>query len=102
MRIYISGPVTNATPEQLENFEKCEAWLEKQYETVTNPLAIVKEYAEDKGIGDVPYHVAMRECIKVLPYQDVICLLPGWEESDGACLEYQVARAMGLQVMLWQ
>lgn len=99
MNVYISGPVTHATPEQLENFKACGKWLKsKKLHHYVDPVERVRMVIGENA----PYHDAMRECVKALVGCDVICMLPGWEDSDGACLEYQVARAMGLQVMLWQ
>lgn len=45
---------------------------------------------------------AMRRCIDhmvVLAPGCALVTLPGWEGSDGACLEVAVARAIGLRVM---
>ena len=53
----------------------------------------------------VPYNAthedAMLICLRnlVAGTEDVLVTLPGWEESEGACLEVAVARAIGVDVM---
>ena len=44
------------------------------------------------------YDVAIREggCGDPVPYYDLLVSLPGWEASDGATLERQVAEAVGI------
>ena len=103
MRVYISGPVTDATPEQLENFALCEEDVQGNGHTPVNPLTIVGDYAEMLGIAsdDVAHEEAMRLCIGALLTCDMVHLLPGIEYSEGALLEMAVAQAVGMEVEEW-
>lgn len=43
---------------------------------------------------------AMRDCLRTLVcFAHVLVALPGWERSEGACLEMAVARAIGVEVV---
>jgi hypothetical protein len=42
----------------------------------------------------------MRACIRVMMSADALILLPGWSESRGACIEAQIASAIGIPAYL--
>lgn len=95
MRIYISGPVTKATPEQLENFARAKEWLVERGQTVWVPTDHIPRWAG--------HDAAMSRCLAELRSgYDVICLLPGWYDSAGATEELDEAKELGMQVMLWE
>lgn len=88
MKIYISGPISK-NPDYKEQFRKAEANLKLAGYEVINPIKNRgKSYKEliDKGL------LQLMEC-------DTICLLPGFEESTGAMLELEYAKAVELKIM---
>lgn len=98
MKVYIAGPVTHATPEQLDNFKACGKWWKSQkLHHYIDPVEKVRNVLGENASHDA----AMKVCLKELLNCDAICMLPGWEDSDGACLEYQCAVAVGMPVILW-
>jgi hypothetical protein len=52
------------------------------------------------GVTTHPRERYMREALRALLECEAICMLPGWEGSDGARLEHEAALQMGLRVFL--
>lgn len=97
-RVYISGPITLATPEQLQNFDACEAEAKKQFplHVVVNPM---KNY---EGRLDLPYDVYMMLDILQVMAATYIIVLPGWELSRGSKIEISVAQALSKTMFCFQ
>jgi hypothetical protein len=53
------------------------------------------------GATTLPRSHYMKKGIEVLLTCEVICLLPGWENSEGAKLECKIARELQLIEMSW-
>ena len=75
--IYLSGPIRG-----VENYEQAFEDAEKEYtgiDTVAlNPARILKG-TEDRDCLPV--------CLQLIELADVVVLLPGWQQSLGACTE---------------
>ena len=70
-------------------FAKAESIIKAKGHTPINPLK--------NGIEETrPWHVHMRQDIKMLVDCDTIYMLPDWENSKGAKLEYQIATELYL------
>lgn len=90
MKVYISGAITG-----IKNYEKVFAAAEQflidnGYEVV-NPVTISHEH-------DKTWHSYMKEDLKALLECDSVCMLPGWNESKGANIEYQLAKSMDMPI----
>lgn len=46
-----------------------------------------------------PYAAYLRGDLDALLHADALALLPGWEESSGACVEAMVAASLGIPLM---
>lgn len=96
MNVYLSGPVTGRDYEDAcADFARAAARLRKAGHEVWVPTERVA-YGTD-------HDHAMRECLDALandyfPGVDTLVLLPGWEGSEGASLERDVALACGIRV----
>lgn len=111
MRIYISGPISADIgveyEEKKERFRRAEkVWTEAGYEVI-NPLTVGacedrlcggRETPGEHGGFHHTWKCYMRYDLIALLRADIIGLLPGWTESPGAMLEYQVAERLDYPV----
>lgn len=100
MKIYISGPITNA--EMCESrFNKAAGYLRNKGYQAINPYSIPAPRNPDfNGRDDWSYY--MRESVKLLAQADQIYMLDGWEDSIGATIEHNLARDLNLPIMYEQ
>jgi nitrogenase molybdenum-iron protein alpha/beta subunit len=88
MKVYIAGAISN-NPNYKEQFAEAEEFLKKIGYTVLNPV---------KNLGfEYKDYIDMGLC--ELMKCDAIYLLPNYQESQGAMLEYQYAITVGLKMV---
>ena len=93
-KIYIAGRVTGLKPEQYEPmFATVKKELEAAGHEVINPLTDIPH--EDVN----NWALTIMECLPYVAKCDCIAMLPGWEKSDDAQIEYHYARGNKLQVL---
>lgn len=90
--IYIAGPMTGYPEWNYPAFTAAAAALRGMGHTVVSP----HELHDDDMTR--PFDWYLRRDLKALCDCDAIALLPGWVDSRGATLEYQVARGLELKV----
>lgn len=91
-KIYIAGPMRGYKDLNFPAFYRAEKELKSGMWDVVNP-------AELNPDPETPWVDCMRVDIKALADCDAIYLLRGWENSDGANIEYYIARALKLQII---
>ena len=92
--IYLSGPMTGYPDFNRASFHAAAAKLRDEGHWVYNP-------AEYEYEGDFPLRAAMAEfCHVICTTCDTIAMLPGWESSKGAMVEYKLAMYCGLKLKL--
>ena len=92
---YISGPISADTEERLAAnkaaFYAAARTLEAQGRRAVNPC--------ENGLDDAaPWVAHMRRDIVMLMGCDVIHMLPGWRDSRGARIEYDLASALQMRI----
>lgn len=91
-KIYISGQISGLTrPEYVANFLEAARLLNAQGYDVVNPLFNGVEPTQ-------PWQVHMKADIKLLLDCDAIYMLSNWEVSNGATLEREIAKTLGLAI----
>lgn len=93
---YIAGPVTN-DPDHKAKFDNAKLKLEEigGYAVLcpTDLDAVMPMHA-------LTHNDLMRFGIALVNMADVVCMLPGYEKSKGAMMEYAYAKALGLKIIM--
>lgn len=94
MKIYISGKITGLPiGEVVAKFREAERKIRKFGQDPINPLnnglPIETEWADQMG-----------KDIALLLRADAIYMLPDWQHSDGATIEYLIARQRRMRIFL--
>lgn len=91
IRIYLAGPMTGLPEFNYPAFHAEAARLRQLGYHVENP-------AENNAPADTTWSGYLRLALTQLIACEAIALLPGWDKSKGARLEYHVASELGMQV----
>lgn len=94
MIVYISGPITGV-PDFRERFQAAADQLLAMGHTVVNPAGM-----ESLVDGEVTYDLILQMDLALLDCCDAICMLPGWEASNGARAEFRRAKELRKLVMI--
>jgi hypothetical protein len=89
--LYVAGPMRGYKNLNFDAFNKKTAELREKGFIVINPVEINPDQ-------DANYLDCMRADIRAITECSGIYLLKGWENSEGANAEYQVARMLKLKV----
>lgn len=87
--IYIAGPMTGHEDLNYPAFNQAEQELTGAGHRVLNPAR------QDLG-PEASWLDYMRLAVRDVSRADGVCLLPGWSESRGANVEYDLATGLGL------
>ena len=88
-KIYISGPITGV-PDYKTHFAEAKVLIQNLHAEPVSP-ADTKEGLTYKEYIDTGLWQLMA-C-------DMICMLPGWQNSTGASLEYEYAKAVDMPIL---
>jgi len=94
MKIYISGPITEAEGGNQTLFAEAQTMLESFGHEALNPHDLF-EGIDHSGYTHDDY---MKPCIKALIDCDCVVTLDGWMNSKGAQMEVDIARRMGKKI----
>ena len=90
MKVYLAGAISG-TDDYHDRFAKYAQQLRWQGHSVYNPAAANQEGRSQRQI--------MSHLLPILCEQEVIAMIPNWEQSRGSCIEILLARYIGLAVM---
>lgn len=98
LSVFLSGPMTGIEHYNAEAFAAAHAKLRES--GVVRVYDPVQEWMGTDGNGD-SHEVWMRVSIRALVTREihVLATVDGWERSEGAKTEVEVARACGIPVM---
>jgi Domain of unknown function (DUF4406) len=91
-KVYISGPMSNIMHFNFPKFNEAAYHLRQLGFEVINP-------AENGHASDKKWEDYLRADIKMLVDCQRIYMLPGWQDSRGARLEFMIAEELGLEIM---
>lgn len=95
MRIYIAGPMTGIEDFNYPAFNAAAQMLTSRGHEPLNPVDSEKHNDTDTH---QTWDWYLRHAIAMVTTADGVALLPGWEKSRGANLEWIVADALGLDI----
>lgn len=90
LKVYIAGPMTGYKDFNYPAFFEAEEMLKDKY-IVLNPAM--------REPRQMDYSSYIRKGIELLLQAEVVYLLPGWERSTGARLEWEIARTLQLRII---
>lgn len=102
MNIYVIGPVTGRENGNREEFLRVRAILREAGHRAEIPHSAVSP--------DTSWQAAMGKSISMMLnttssgnlLYEAIAMLDGWEESKGACIEHDLAEALGIECRPWR
>ncbi|MBN2129327.1 MAG: DUF4406 domain-containing protein [Sedimentisphaerales bacterium] len=93
LKVYLAGPMTGLPDFNMPAFDAAADRLRQRGWNVINPA----EHFD--GRTDLPRDMYLRADLGELVRCNAIALLPGWQESQGARMEYFVARELGIPAL---
>jgi hypothetical protein len=103
-KLYIAGPMRGYDQFNFPAFDRAARLLRDRFHTVINPAELDRELGFDETLnelGNFNLKAAMVRDVQAIIDSDGIVLLPGWEDSEGAKFERQVAEQLGRRIFLW-
>lgn len=110
-KVYIAGPMRGVPYYNFPLFDAtCEKLKEQGYRVFSpadmdrkrgfDALLLPADYAwHEYPDSDFCIKETLSQCMQSIALCDAIYLLPGWNKSSGARVEYHFARVLGLQVI---
>lgn len=102
MKIYLAGPMTGLPMFNFPAFDAAEEMLRSLGHDVINPAQLDRDVGFDPATTVVSQEFlrdALRRDLSALCDADAIAMLPGWEKSGGARVEWTLATHLGLDVV---
>jgi hypothetical protein len=102
MTIYLAGPMTGLPGYNFAAFDEAASMLENLGHIVHNPAQMDRDVGFDPSSAEISKDFlrdAFRRDLAAVCNSDAIALLPGWENSAGAKIEWTLACHLGLEVI---
>lgn len=101
MRIYTAGKMRGMPLNNFPMFDEADRLLRAEGWYVVNPAAMDREHGITEattGLTNEQLRYVFANDFHELCYCDAIAMLPGWEASTGARIEWRIAVMLGLTV----
>lgn len=100
-KIYLAGPMSGLPDNNFPAFDRAAERLRAAGHEVISPADMTRAAGFDASHVSTPaqYAAFLRDDIKAILTVDAIAMLPGWQDSRGATLEFNVAAMIGLDVI---
>ncbi len=102
MKVYLAGPMTGFPEFNFPAFDRAAEALASHGYTVFNPAQMDRDIGfnpSSSGVTQEFLRDAMRRDLTAICEADAIAMLPGWEKSGGARVEWTLATHLGLKVI---
>jgi hypothetical protein len=99
MKLYIAGPMTGIESRNFPAFDQADKFFRQKGYEVINPAILAGSDVPDTGVHSKHYFDMLKRDIRLLVECDAIAMLPGWQNSKGARLEYFIARTFNLIIL---
>ena len=96
---YLAGPMSGQPDHNFPAFDAAAKLLRSRKYLVTSPAELARELPGEPG--SLNYEVYLRMAIQQLLYCTDIIMLPGWEQSRGARLEWEIADKLKFRMWLY-
>lgn len=93
MKVYLAGPMTGYPEKNYPAFVNAAAWLREVGYAVVSPAEV------NPDLNEGTWQECMKKDIHELLACECVVVLPGWQNSEGATLEVNIARAMSMPIM---
>ena len=98
--IYLSGPMTGIEGWNRQAFDDAYTEIKQMHLRICyNPATRIDEYAKFTHQQAILYSINELTSVEDFePFYDLLVLLPGWKQSEGARIEREVAELCGIEV----
>jgi len=100
--VYLAGPMTGVPEFNFPAFDQAAGVLEGLGYKVSNPAQMDRDVGFDPSSTQVSNEFlrdALRRDLAAICDADTIAMLPGWEKSGGAKIEWMLAAHLGLEII---
>lgn len=95
----MAGPMSGKADHNLPAFDAAAKLLRERGYLVTNPAEVAREFPGE--LGSLRYETYLRASVQRMLYCTDLILLPGWEDSRGARLEWEIADKLKFRMWLY-
>lgn len=102
MKVYLAGPMTGLPEFNFPAFDLAAEAISLAGHTVFNPAQMDRDVGFDPNSTAVSNDFlrdALRRDLSAICECDAIAMLPGWEKSGGAMVEWMLARHLSLKII---
>ena len=106
MKIYISGPMNGIKDFNFPMFDRVAAEYRRLGYEVFSPADNDRKLFGTNDISEITKKSTYRECLAedvnwICKHAEIMVMLPGWEKSKGALIEWSLANCLDIPIHYW-